>query len=261
MSQPWLVEAVGTAEWTGVPLRAVLDDAGVRSDAVDIVFAGADHGVDGGVEQDYERSLSVDDALADDVLLAYEINGVPLPPQHGAPLRLVVPGWYGMTNVKWLTSITAVTEPFAGYQNAQGYRFKRDADDPGDPVTRMRPRALMIPPGVPDFMTRRRFVAPGDVDVRGRAWSGCAPIVAVEVSADEGLTWEQAGLDPPLGPYAWRGWSWTWRPSRAGDYELWCRARDESGAEQPVAADWNLKGYANTAVQRVPVTVRGAASR
>ena len=105
MSQPWLVEAVGTAEWTGVPLADVLDLVRIRPDAVDVVFTGADHGVERGVEQDYQRSLSLADALGGDVLVAYEMNGHPLPPQHGYPVRLVVPGWYGMAHVKWLTSI------------------------------------------------------------------------------------------------------------------------------------------------------------
>src|SRR5215212_1810171 len=131
LSQPWLVEAVGTGEWTGTPLRPLLEEAGLLDDAVDVVFTGLDRGVEGGVEQDYERSLSVADALGDDVLLAWELNGGPLPPQHGAPLRLVVPGWYGMTNVKWLTRITALAEPFTGYQNATGYRLYGEDGVPG----------------------------------------------------------------------------------------------------------------------------------
>jgi DMSO/TMAO reductase YedYZ molybdopterin-dependent catalytic subunit len=257
VSQPWLVEAVGTAEWTGTPLRGLLDEAGLDDEAVEVVFTGLDHGVEGGVEQDYERSLSIADASRDEVILAYEVNGQPLPPQHGFPLRLVVPGWYGMTNVKWLARITAVAEPFSGYQQAEGYRMLRDEQDPGEPVTRMAPRALMVPPGFPDFMTRRRFVARGSCRVRGRAWSGVAPITRVEVSADCGRSWHAAELeDDDLGPYAWRAWSWTWDADPPGDYELWCRARDAAGNEQPVTADWNVKGYANNEVQSVPVTVR-----
>ena len=259
VSQPWLVEAVGTAEWTGTPLRLVLEEAELLDDAAEIVFIGLDHGMEGGVEQDYARSLSIEETSSDDVLLAYEMNGEPLLPQHGFPLRLVVPGWYGMTNVKWLRRIAAVTEPFTGFQQAEGYRLLRDRDDPGEPVTRMAPRALMVPPGFPDFMTRRRFVAPGACRVRGRAWSGLAPVTQVQLSADGGRTWHDASLDDAdLGPYAWRGWSWTWEPSGTGDYELWCRARDAAGNEQPVDADWNVKGYANNAVQRVPVTVTAA---
>src|SRR6266508_2299520 len=255
LSQPWLVEAVGTAEWTGTPLRPLLEEAGLLGDAIEIVFTGLDHGIEGGVEQDYARSLSVDEASRDEVILAYEMNGQPLLPQHGFPLRLVVPGWYGMTNVKWLARVEAVAEPFTGFQQAEGYRLLRDRDDSGEPVTRMAPRALMVPPGFPDFMTRRRFVAPGTCPVRGRAWSGLAPVARVELSDDLGETWHDATLDAAdLGPYAWRSWSWTWDPG-PGDYEVWCRARDAAGNEQPLIADWNVKGYANNSVQRVPVTV------
>jgi sulfane dehydrogenase subunit SoxC len=257
ISQPWLVEAVGTAEWTGTALRPLLEEAELLDDAVEIVFSGLDHGMEAGVEQDYERSLSIADASRDGVILAYEMNGQPLLPQHGFPLRLVVPGWYGMTNVKWLARITAVAELFRGFQQAEGYRMLRDPDDTGEPVTRMMPRALMVPPGFPDFMTRRRFVGIGPCTIRGRAWSGVAPITGVQVSADCGRTWHDASLDEPdLGPYAWRSWSWTWEPETPGEYELWCRARDGEGNEQRAAANWNVKGYANNAVQRVPVTVR-----
>src|SRR5947208_2535723 len=149
LSQPWLMEAVGTAEWTGVPLASVLEEAGVgvHDGARDVVFRGLDHGIEGGEEQDYARSLPLPEARRDEVLLAYEINGQPLPPQHGFPLRLVVPGWYGMTNVKWLTGITVTSVPFTGYQQSRGYHFRSDPDDPGEPVTRMRPRSLMVPPG------------------------------------------------------------------------------------------------------------------
>src|SRR5215216_2646444 len=257
LSQPWLTEAVGTAEWGGTPLAPLLEEAGVRPEAIEALFCGLDQGVEEGTRQAYERSLPLADTR--EALLAYEMNGEPLLPQHGFPLRLVVPGWYGMTNVKWLRRIAAVTEPFTGFQQAEGYRLLRDRDDPGEPVTRMAPRALMVPPGFPDFMTRRRFVAPGACRVRGRAWSGLAPVTQVQLSADGARTWHDASLDDAdLGPYAWRGWSWTWEPSGTGDYELWCRARDAAGNEQPVDADWNVKGYANNAVQRVPVTVTAA---
>src|SRR3712207_5019400 len=118
ISQPWVLEAVGNAEWTGTPLAPLLREVGVPSDAVEVLFTGLDRGVEDGAPQAYERSLPIDEALRDDVLLAYDLNGAPLPPQHGFPLRLLVPGWYGMTSVKWLTSITVVDQPFGGYQNA-----------------------------------------------------------------------------------------------------------------------------------------------
>jgi sulfane dehydrogenase subunit SoxC len=123
LSQPWLTEAVGTAEWTAVPLAPLLADARLRDDAIELLFTGLDRGIEGGVEQLYERSLPRAEALGPDALLAYAINGRPLPPQHGAPLRLVIAGWYGMAHVKWLAAITALTEPFEGYQNKVGYRL------------------------------------------------------------------------------------------------------------------------------------------
>src|SRR3954470_5464589 len=124
VSQPWLLEAVGNARWEGTPLRPLLEEAGLADDALDVVFTGLDRGIEKGVEQSYERALPLSVALGDDVLLAYEMNGAPLLPQHGAPLRLVVPGWYGMTNVKWLTSIDVLDHPFDGYQHSAAYRLR-----------------------------------------------------------------------------------------------------------------------------------------
>jgi len=121
LSQPWLFEAVGTAEWTGTPLRPLLEAAGPLDGAVDVVFTGLDRGVQGGIEQQYERSLTMADATREEVFLAYAINGQPLPPQHGFPLRLVVPGWYGMTHVKWLRSITVVPRPIRPYLQQPAY--------------------------------------------------------------------------------------------------------------------------------------------
>ena len=256
VSQPWLGEAVGTAAWTGTPLAPLLREARPTGAAVDVVFTGLDRGVEGGVPQAYERSLSVDEALGSDALLAWGIaDEVPLPPQHGFPLRLVVPGWYGMTNVKWLHRITVVDRPFEGYQQARGYRMRTSEDDPGTPVTRMVPRALMVPPGVPDFMTRRRFVSAGPCVLEGRAWSGFGAIARVEVSTDGGATWADAELGDAPGPHAWRGWSYRWDAAAPGEHELLCRATDAAGNVQPLDAAWNVGGYANNAVQRVPVTV------
>jgi DMSO/TMAO reductase YedYZ molybdopterin-dependent catalytic subunit len=255
VSQPWLAEAIGTGEWGGVELAPLLEEAGVREGAVEVLFGALDRGVDGGVEQAYERSLSLGEALAGDALLAYELNGAPLPPQHGAPLRLVVPGWYGMTSVKWLERITVLDRPFGGYQQVHAYRFRRSEDEDGEPITRIQPRALMIPPGVPDFLTRRRFVEPGTCSVEGRAWSGLAPVAAVDLSTDGGRTWTPAEVEPAPDRWAWSRWTWTWG-AEPGDHELACRARDTAGNEQPLEPEWNVGGYVNNAVQRVAVTVR-----
>ncbi|CCG04669.1 sulfite oxidase [Blastococcus saxobsidens] len=255
VSQPWLLEAVGTAEWTGTPLAPLLREAGVHPASVDVVFTGADHGVERGVEQDYARGLPLAEALRPDALLVWAMNGQPLPPQHGAPLRLVLPGWYGMAQVKWLTRIDVLTEPFTGYQNATAYRLKVHADDQGEPVTRIRPRALLAPPGWPDFMTRERFVRAGAAPLSGRAWSGRAAITRVEVSTDGGRTWDDAVLAPadPAHPFSWRAWTYDWTAA-AGVHELIVRATDEQGT-QPVEQEWNRQGMANNLVQRVAVTV------
>jgi DMSO/TMAO reductase YedYZ molybdopterin-dependent catalytic subunit len=256
ISQPWLLGAVGTAEWTGVRLRDVIEAAGVLDGALEVAFAGSDRGVEGEVEQTYERALPLEEARREEVLLAFEMNGAPLLPQHGFPLRLLVPGWYGMASVKWLQRITVLTEPFAGYQNVRGYRWRTDPDDAGEPVTRIFPRSLMVPPGIPVFESRARVAEAGTHPVLGRAWSGLGPIVRVEVSDDGGGTWADAALGPePPSPFAWRAWTFDW-VAEPGERELCCRATDATGATQPLEPAWNVGGYRNTAVQRVPVKVR-----
>ncbi len=254
-SQPWLHGAVGTAVWRGTPLRALLAEAGVADAAVEVVFTGLDHGLEGGIEQAYQRSLSLMDAHRPEVLLAYEMNGAPLLPQHGFPLRLLVPGWYGMTSVKWLARITVVDRPFEGYQQTHSYRLRQEEDEPGEPLSRMLPRSLMVPPGFPEFPSRQRFLAPGRCVLEGRAWSGLGEPVVVDVSIDGGASWAAAELEDDVGsPWAWRRWTFEW-DAKPGEHELCCRGRDAAGNEQPLGPSWNLGGYANNAVQRVSVTV------
>jgi DMSO/TMAO reductase YedYZ molybdopterin-dependent catalytic subunit len=211
--------------------------------------------VQGEIEHAYERSLSVTEARRDELLLAYEINGQPLPPQHGFPLRLIVPGWYGMTHVKWLRSITVIGEPFRGWQQEVSYRLRQVEEEQGEPVQRILPRSLLVPPGIPEFADRSRLVDAGSCLLQGRAWSGYGPIVRVEVSSDGGTSWQDAGLDHDAPEFAWRGWSYHWL-AEPGEHELCCRATDAAGNVQPDLAEWNLDGFCNNAVQRVPVTVR-----
>lgn len=255
VSQPWLFEAVGTAAWTGVSVSDVLEAAGPRSDAVEVLFTGADRGVEGGVEQAYQRALTLEEARRREVMLATHMNGAPLLPQHGAPLRLVVPGWYGMTSVKWLTDISLVTEPFAGYQHEQAYRVRQSEEERGRPVDRIQPRSLIQPLGIPDFFTRGRVVSPGQIGMTGRAWSGFGAVVGVEVSVDGGETWHETRLRPPLAEYAWCGWDWTWQ-AQPGHYRVGSRAEDVTGRIQPLEPDWNLGGYEVNAVQWIDVEVR-----
>jgi DMSO/TMAO reductase YedYZ molybdopterin-dependent catalytic subunit len=253
VSQPWLSEAVGTARWTGAPLSSLLQEAGVNDGAVDVVFTGADHGIERGIEQDYQRALPLAEAMGEDVILAYEMNDAPLPPQHGAPLRLIVPGWYGMAHVKWLRRITVVAEPFDGFQ-MRAYRLRDTADESGIPLTRIEPRALLIPPGFPDFMSRSRVVRSGPVKIEGRAWSGWARVSAVEISTDDGDTWEVADLELALDSHGWARWTWTWQ-AEPGSFLLSARATDASGRTQPRGQRWSRGGFANNTLQRVPVLV------
>jgi DMSO/TMAO reductase YedYZ molybdopterin-dependent catalytic subunit len=236
-------------------VSSLLAEAGVQDGAVEAVFTGLDRGVEGEEEQAYERSLPLSTLLGSEAILAYEVNGAQLPPQHGFPVRLVMPGWYGMTSVKWLSRVTLVDEPFDGYQMRHSYRVRHDEDEEGEPITTIAPRSLMVPPGIPDFLTRSRVLEAGPCQIVGRAWSGGGEVVEVDVSTDGGSSWAAAELGVhDLGRWAWRPWSFLW-DATPGDYLLCCRARDSAGDEQPLEAPWNVGGYLNNAMQRVPVTV------
>ena len=252
-SMPWMQGGVGTAEWTGVPLEAVLKDL-LEGETKEIAFLGADRGFDSGVEHRFGRSLSVADALHPEVLLAWAMNGQPLAPQHGAPLRLVVPGWFGMASVKWLERIELLDRPFDGYQQVVGYRYTKERGEAGTPVRHAKVKSLMSPPGVPDWYTGRRLVPAGSLELHGRAWSGNGVAVTrVELGVDG--QWRRAELEPPGERFAWQAWRARWHAT-PGEHELACRATDAQEAVQPLAPDWNVGGMGNNAVQRVPVTVR-----
>lgn len=254
VSQPWLVEAIGTAEWTGTPLAPLLQESGIREGAIEVVFTGCDAGMEAGEVQHYRRSLSLDDARAADVMLAYRMNDAPLPPQHGGPLRLVVPGWYGMASVKWLTSIEVVDRPFEGHYMVGTYRYKQTKEERGEPVTLQRVRALMIPPGMPDFFSRVRLVEAGPVQLEGRAWAGPLEVTKVEVSTDGGAIWVPAEVEPRSGPCCWQAWWYDW-DAPPGRTTLMVRATDEQGNVQPIEPPWTWQGMGNNAVQRVDVIV------
>lgn len=252
-SMPWTQGGVGTAEWTGVPLSAVLGNF-LRKETGEVAFIGADRGFDSGVEHHFGRSLSLEDAMRDEVLLAWSMNGQPLAPQHGAPLRLVVPGWFGMASVKWLSRIELLERPFDGYQQVVGYRYTKQRGEPGTPVRHAKVKSLMAPPGIGDWYTGRRLVAMGSTEIQGRAWSGAGVAVSrVELGVDG--EWRAAELEPPAQRFAWQRWRASW-DATPGEHELACRATDAAGATQPFEADWNVGGMGNNAVQRVQVTVR-----
>jgi DMSO/TMAO reductase YedYZ molybdopterin-dependent catalytic subunit len=251
-SVPWLEEGVSTADWTGARLRDVLAAAHVPLNTTEVAFHGADRGIDAGVEHNFARSLPLAEAMREDVLVAYAMNGAPLPPQHGAPLRLIVPRWYGMASVKWLARIEALDRPFDGLQQARSYHFRRVAGERGEPCTLMRVNSLMAPPGIPDFYTRRRIVEPGRVQIVGRAWSGAAPIARVQFAV--GADWSDAEMEPSDDMRRWRKWTAVWEAT-PGEYALSCRATDAAGNSQPLEAPWDLSGFGNNGVQRIGVTV------
>ncbi len=253
-SMPWMYEAVGTSLWTGTPLAPLIKKAQPKDNAVEISFLAADYGYDKAVGHHYGRSLTLKQLDELDVLLVHSMNGQPLLPQHGAPLRIIVPGWYGMASVKWLRTITALTEPFDGFQQVRTYRYRENDDDPGRPVTAIRVKSLMIPPGVPDFGSRKRIVEAGPVALTGRAWSGGGvPITRVEVEI--GGQWFDADLGDAVGQYAWTKWTYDWSATR-GPHILRCRATDAKGQVQPVDPRWDVSGFANNAAQKVDVFVR-----
>jgi DMSO/TMAO reductase YedYZ molybdopterin-dependent catalytic subunit len=247
--EPWSSGAVSTALWRGVRFADVLERAGVSPSTCEIVVHGADQGERRDAETPapvpFARSLPVDVAMHPDTLLATQVNGTALPPAHGAPVRLVVPGWYGMANVKWVTRLEAVTTPFAGYFQSRRYVY----DEPAGvmPVTRMRVKSLISAP------LDQSVLAPGPLEIRGWAWSGTGRVVQVEVATGDANSWQPATLGVPAGPHAWTPWRYVWEHPPAGRVTLQARATDASGAVQPPLVTWNRLGYGNNAVR--PITV------
>jgi sulfane dehydrogenase subunit SoxC len=252
---PWSTEPMGVYEYTGTPLRPLLEAAGLLDDATEVVFTGHDEGIDLGIRHNFERALPVDEALADGVILAWEANGQPLLPHHGFPLRLIVPTWYGMTSVKYLKSITVIDHTFQGVEQKQVYRDTFSSSDSGRPVQKKRVRSAMMPPGIPDAISRHRFISPGTTVLQGKAWSGHGRIVRVEVSTDDRRTWRPATLDAPVSPHAWTPWRFAWDVRRRGEHILSSRATDEAGNIQPLRAAWNIQGMEQNGVERIGVTV------
>ena len=244
--------AVSTAEWTGVPLVEILDRCGVKASAREVLFRGADGGtVDGRSERIlFERSLPLDAARESEALLAYAMNGEPLPIHHGAPLRVIVPSWYAVASVKWLTEIELIDRPFAGYYQFDRYcyEWQRDGGSVREPVSLQRVRSLITEPAP------NQELACGEVAIRGVAWSGAAPIARVEVDVDGG-GWRDARLLGDRKRHSWQWWELITRVDRRGPVTLRARATDLADRTQPESAEWNHLGYGNNSVQDVRITV------
>lgn len=252
---PWFDEPIGVYEYTGTPLGPILEEAGLMDDATEVVFTGHDEGIDLGVRHRFERALPIDEAMKAGVMLAWDANGQPLLPAHGFPLRLIVPTYYGMASVKWLSSITVIDHTFQGVEQAQVYRLQTGSSDSGRALRQKSVRSATKPPGFPDAISRKRFVQRGPVVLRGMAWSGRGAIVKVDVSTDDRRTFQPAVLGPPVGAFAWTPWEFTWTPTRRGQHIVSSRATDEKGNVQPLKPYWNVQGMAQNGVERIPVQV------
>lgn len=251
--EPWGLGAVSTAEWTGIPLMEVLDRAGLKAEGREVIFRGADGGmVEGRTDLvRFERSVRLDDLRDSEVLLAYTMNGQALPIQHGYPLRVIVPGWYGVASVKWLTEIEVIDGAFSGYFQGEKYFFEwqRDGRLVREPVTLQRVRALITEPRADHEVDR------GELTIRGVAWSGAAPIARVEVSVGGG-PWQEARLVGPRYRYGWRWWELMATVDRPGSVTLRVRAADRTGQTQPEQPAWNRLGYGANPIQAVSVHIR-----
>lgn len=245
--EPWHHGALSTMRWSGVPLASVLERCGVKRGAVEVLFGGADAGVRSDAEGvvTFERSLPLTDALHPDTLLALAMNGEPLTQAHGAPVRLVVPGWFGMANVKWLSRIEVRTEPYTGYFQRKRYVYEEVADV--TPVTRMRVKSMIASPA--DGATCGTHTT-----VEGWAWSGEGAITRVDVAVDGGDAWMQAELGEPASTYAWTPFRCALVLPEKARCVLRSRATDAAGNTQPDAIAWNRLGYGNNAVRGIVVT-------
>jgi DMSO/TMAO reductase YedYZ molybdopterin-dependent catalytic subunit len=253
---------MSNAEWGGVSLATVLERAGVKSTAKQVVFSGADHGPDETVgdppEVTYERALPLEKALHPDTLLAYEMNGEPLPVMHGYPLRLLVPGWYGMNSIKWLVGVNVIDHTFEGFYQTQRYMVMNGpgADSFYTYLNEMRVKSIITNPAPGEI------VPLGTYRLAGAAWSGEQDIVRVEVSTDGGQTWEAAQLSPRTN-YSWYRWELNWQPPRPGRYVLMSRATNGRGEMQPLEFpnQWDGRSYGNNMVFSHAVEVRGVSGR
>ncbi len=251
----WERGAVGTAAWTGVRLSDLLRKAGVKSSARHLWLDGADRGL--GRAPDFVRNVPMDKAMDPDTLLAYEMNGQPLPVSHGFPLRAIVPAWEGAYSVKWLTHLQVSDHEHDGAFVQAGYRYPRRRIPPGTlvsqadtvPLKELAVKSLITSPATDSV------VPPGRIPISGFAWAGEAEIERVEVSTDNGRTWAPARLGQNKARYAWREFECAWRPTEPGSYLVLSRAIDSRGRGQPIVAEWNPGGYLWNAVDHVRVNV------
>lgn len=248
VGEPWRSGALSTIKWTGVSLATILGMAGVSDEAVEVLFTAADIGpredADGDVR--FTRALPIGDALLEDTLLVLSMNDEPLKPEHGFPIRLVVPGWYGMASVKWVTRIEVTTKPFKGYFQTKRYVYN---DINGiKPVDRILVKSIITSPENGERISRHATIS-------GWAWSGFGSITLVEIAIEGGEIWYEAKLGKSDSKYAWTPWSLNITFPHPGRFAIRTRATDSSGAIQPDQIVWNQLGYGNNAIRHIIIDV------
>ena len=223
---------IGNAVWSGVPLAILLKQAGMRPGATSVIFHGADSGKgdDLPAETHFARAIPLERAVRESTILAYEMNGSPLPPEHGFPLRALVGGWYGMDSVKWLTRIEASDQPFQGYFQQKHY-VATEQDGTRRPITRMLVNSKFLRPSQDEEIREKIY------RVEGVAWAGDAKITRVDFRSGPAEAWRSAALNTTSAPYIWTRWSYDWQVPGPGKYMLEVRATDSEGNTQPAARD------------------------
>ncbi|MFP5212375.1 MAG: sulfite oxidase [Acidobacteriota bacterium] len=246
---PWTVGGVGNAIWGGVWLRDLLTMAGLKPEARHVAFEGLESPL-GSKGVKFIRSIPIEKAMSS-TLLAYEMNGEPLPPEHGHPLRALALGWTGANCVKWLKRITVLDRPFEGFYMDQAYRVYQKGQEPksGEVVTALKVKAIITQPLAGERLPK------GTVTVLGAAFAGEADIERVDVSTDGGATWQPAEIIGPRIPYAWVQWQHVWSARETGPHVLLARATDSTGRTQPQGGEWNVLGYGNNGIDDHAVTV------
>ncbi len=252
----WGKGAVGNAKFSGPSLKVVLEKAGVKDTGKHVMFRGLDE-VPGKVPP-FIRSIPIEKAIDADTLIATHMNGAPLTQHHGFPARVVTPGWAGAASCKWLTEITVLDKPADGNFMIPGYRMPNTPVKPGEAVKPEDTHSVM-------GLTVKSLIAapsdgaklkPGKQEIKGVAWAGEADITKIEISTDGGSSWSSAELGKDHVRYAWRLWSYVWKPAKSGDYVILSRATDSQGRVQPDAAVWNPSGYLYNAYDQVKVYVQ-----
>ncbi|MBI2689282.1 MAG: molybdopterin-dependent oxidoreductase [Acidobacteria bacterium] len=251
----WTYGSVGNARWTGVRLADVLKKAGPQTGAIEVLFDGADVAV--GTQPEFQRGIPFAKAMDPNTLLAYEMNGEPLPQEHGFPLRVIVPGWAGDSWAKWLTSIEVRDTEFDGFFMKTGYRHPGKPVAPGSAVdpSQMKPVTSLQVKSIIASHVDGESVIPAATKLRGAAWSNESPIASVEVSTDGGRIWKPARLGKDAARFGWRQWEFDWTPPQPAYYSVMVRARNTAGETQPMTQEWNPSGYGHNVVQEVHLNV------